>query len=144
MNWNDDRRKYALLTSMNTTQNLRDYHPSPGVMQLMWDYYVCNVDILVKVLHKPTVDALILDATREHEYLSASTDALLFAIWLGTVTTMTSEQCKCLLRKDRSSLRQHYQFALEQALARAGWMTTQETVVLQALVLYMVRFAAYG
>lgn len=107
-------------------------------MSVLWEYYTLNVDILVKILYKPSVDLLVRNASRDAERIDAPTEALLFAIWLASVKTMSAEECTRLHREDRSVLIPRYRHGLEQALEQANWMTTQEIVVLQALILHLV------
>ncbi|KAF2475444.1 uncharacterized protein BDR25DRAFT_301108 [Lindgomyces ingoldianus] len=128
----------SLLGTSHIMQSLRTYHPPPEVMNTLWKYYVLNVDILVKILYKPTVETFVISASRDLEGLSPSSEVLLFAIWFATITTMPAEECLKLHKEEKSTLLKKYRYALEQALAQAGWMTTQEVVVLQALILFIV------
>lgn len=43
-----------LFNQPGLTPNLRTYHPTPETMALLMDYYVCNEDILIKILYKPS------------------------------------------------------------------------------------------
>lgn len=118
--------------------SLQSYHPSPEVMGVLWDYYVRNIDVLIKILYKPAAEALVMSASTDLKGLSPSVEAFLFAIWFATVTAMSTKECLSLLKEQRNTLLVKYRYALEQALARTGWMTTQEVLVLQALGLYLV------
>jgi hypothetical protein len=135
--------------SVNTTYNsllglsfprrsLRTYHPHPEIMGILWEYYVRNIDILVKILYKPTVESIIKSASLNLESLDSSTETLLFAVWFATVTTMSREECLRLHKEERSLLLSRYRHALEQALAQAEWMTSQKIEVLQALIIFIV------
>jgi len=107
-------------------------------MGILWEYYVRNIDILVKVLYKPTVESIIKSASLNLESLDASTETLLFAVWFATVTTMSREECLRLHKEERSLVLSRYRHALEQALTQAEWMTSQKIEVLQALILFIV------
>ncbi|KAF4632820.1 hypothetical protein G7Y89_g5305 [Cudoniella acicularis] len=122
----------------NRKRNLRIYYPSTEIVRLLWQYYVENVDILVKILHKPTVEALIMSCLEDPKKIDASTEALLFAIYFSTVTTMSTEECLALHGEERRKVLPRYRYALEQALAQAGLLTTQEVVILQAVILLIV------
>lgn len=107
-------------------------------MTVLWDYYVRNVDVMVKVLYKPTVENLVKSASKDLGHLDSPAETLLFAIWFATVNTMSSEECNQLHNQEKAPVLQRYRFALEEALAQAEWMTTQDTFVLQALTLHIV------
>ena len=51
---------------------------------------------------------------------------------------MSAEECLRLHGEERGVLLHKYRYALDQALAQAGWMTTQDIVVLQAITLLIV------
>lgn len=134
----------CLFSLPSTKQDIRSYHPSTEVAAVLWDYYVDHVDILVKILYKPAVEALIKSASGDLKGIDASTETLLFAIYFATVTTMSAEECLRLQGEGRGVLLQRYRYALEQALAQASWMTTQEMVVLQAIILLIVSLASFS
>lgn len=56
----------------------------------MWQIYQENVDPLVKVLHIPTMDKLVR-ASRNPESLVPQTEALMFAMYFGALTSMDDE-----------------------------------------------------
>ena len=105
----------------------------------LWAYYVDNVDILVKILHRPSVEALIMSASRNLEGIDTTSEPLLFAIWFASVVTMSAEECRAVHKGERGALLRKYRYGLEKALVQAEWMTTQDIVVLQALTLLIVR-----
>ena len=128
-----------LLGTSNSKQSLQTYHPSPELSISLWAYYVRNIDMLVKILHRPTVEALVVSASEDLKGIDAATESLLFAIWFASVMTMSTEECWTLHKEERGALLRRYRYGLEKALAQARWMTTQDIVVLQALTLLIVR-----
>ncbi|KAF2639740.1 hypothetical protein P280DRAFT_550431 [Massarina eburnea CBS 473.64] len=127
----------SLLTTTHEKRDMRLYHPPAEIMHVLWDFFSRNVEIMAKVLYKPAVDALVSRAAKD---LSSTTteESLLFAIWLATALTMSPEECLQLHREEQPILIRRYRYALEQTLAQAGWMTTQNILVLQSLTLYLV------
>ncbi|KAF2108574.1 hypothetical protein BDV96DRAFT_652826 [Lophiotrema nucula] len=121
-----------------TREHARKPQSLPETMLILWRYYTENLDCMVKVLYKPAVEQMLSDALQDPSQISASTEALLFAILLASVTAMTKEESLQLLKQERDRLRPIYRSAAERALTAAGWMTTQEIVVLQALTLLIV------
>ena len=97
-----------------------------------------NVDPLVKVLHIPTFEPVFLDAVSHPETVSRSFEPLLFAIYYGAITSCRPEDCVAKWGETRSELLTRYRFGLEQGLARANFLFAEETVLLQAFVIFMM------
>lgn len=129
----------ALLSTANDGCDLLNYLPSVEVMQVLWGYYCRHVDVMVKVLYKPSVEAIVTRASKEQDSIDATNELpLLFAIWLAAVTSMSDEECRQLHRADKKALIRKYRYALEQSLLQTGWMSSQSILVLQSLALYLV------
>jgi hypothetical protein len=110
------------------------------------DIYLRQVDPIIKVLHRPTVDRWL---RRGHNYLHypqghASTEALAWAVCYSAVCSMTDEQCETLIQQNRSSAIAAYQQACQNALDNAEYLITGDIVVIQAFVLYLVRSFWHG
>lgn len=108
-----------------------------------WDVYKTNVDPLVRLMHKPTAENLFLRASRDQSSLSKSEEALLFAVYLAAVTSLDPEDCQTRLGLDKEIGLRRYRYASEQALARAGFLSTQEFIVVQAFTLFLVALRRY-
>ncbi|KAJ5981081.1 C6 transcription protein [Penicillium waksmanii] len=63
-------------------------------------------------------------------------EALMMAVYFNVVVSLSPEQCLQVLGCDRVSLIQKFNFASEQALARAGLLETDEIIVLQAFAIF--------
>ena len=113
-------------------------HPLPSQIPLYWETYKDRVDPLVKVLHIPTIEATVLSAASHLSNLSKGFEALLFAIYYGATTSLNAQDCVQILGEEKSILLARYRFAIEQALARANFLTTEEIIVLQAFVIFLI------
>lgn len=105
------------------------------------EVYLHQVDPIIKILHRPTVDRWL---RRGHPYLHyphghVSTEALAWAVCYSAVCSMTEEQCQTLIQQSKPAAVAAYQQGCENSLDRAGYLTTDDIVVLQAFVLYLVR-----
>ncbi|MCJ1293134.1 hypothetical protein MMC34_004687 [Xylographa carneopallida] len=127
----------------STMITLRILHPSRDQIPIYWDIYKDNVDPLIRLLHRPTVERLVLNASNNLDSLDKATEALMFAIYLATVTSLNAEQCQSLLQQDKEIAVQRYRFGAEQALARAGFLETNQLMVLQAFTLFLVSARRY-
>ncbi|KAK9387170.1 hypothetical protein V1515DRAFT_615798 [Lipomyces mesembrius] len=113
-----------LFGRLMTNNAISSGHPQPVQILRMWQTFIDNVNPLVKLLHAPTVQQLIVEASGRLDKLSGSTEALMFAIYHSSVS--------------RSVLLARYSTATQQALINAGVLRTSDLMVLQALTLYLL------
>lgn len=134
----DENHQGFILGYSSSTVDLKPLHPLPSQIPFYWQTFVENVDPLVKIMHIPTMSKTIKEVQESTGTLSKSTEALMFSIYLGAVISMTAEEVKSNLAQDKTQLVKKYRFAVEQALARAGFLTSSEIVTVQAFVLFLV------
>ncbi|RYO76316.1 hypothetical protein DL766_009625 [Monosporascus sp. MC13-8B] len=123
--------------------DLSKLHPLPSQIPFMWQVYVENVDPLVKILHVPTMNKIIRDCRNSMNNLSPGTEALMFSIYFGSITSMEEDEVKLNFGVEKATLVNKHRFATEQALAKANFLTTSELVVVQAFTLYLVLVRRY-
>jgi len=113
-------------------------HPLPNQISNYWEVYKDRVDPLVKVLHLPTLEPTVLSAASHLSNLSKAFEVLMFAIYYAAVTSLPDADCVLEFGEEKTVLLARYRFAVEQALARAGFLTTEEAVVLQGFVVFLI------
>lgn len=118
--------------------SLLSLHSTPKHIGMYWEVYKDRVDPLVKVLHIPSVEPNILNAAVNLAHVSKAFETLLFSIYYGAVTSLSDTDCRAKFGEGKDTLLNRYRFAVEQALARANFLTTQEIVVLQAFVIFLI------
>jgi len=118
--------------------DLLSLHPIAGQIEAYWNIYKERVDPLVKVLHIPTIEPTVLASASHLANLSKSFEALLFAIYYGAITSLSEDECLNKLGEEKGLLLSRYRFGVEQALARANFLTTEEMMVVQAIVIYLI------
>lgn len=118
--------------------NLKALHPLPSQIPFYWQTFLENVNPLVKLIHIPTMNRVIKEVQNNLDSLSKSTEALMFSIYFATITSMHAEEVRINFGVSKDSLIRQYRFAVEQALARAGFLNTNEIVTVQAFVLFLV------
>ena len=126
---------FSFSSSMIT---LRTLHPSTKHIPLMWTLYKENVDPLVRIFHKPTMERCLADAIKNLDNLPKATEALIFSIYFSVVTSISPDECKSMFGEEKDAALKKYRFGTEQALARANFLVTNEIGVLQALALFLV------
>jgi hypothetical protein len=134
----------AFVFGLDSTHiSLLRFHPRPTQIQLYWRLFQENCDPLIKVLHVPSVDLLIQQATEKLGNISKGLESLMFAIYFSVVVSIPTEECVRVLGSEKAKLIRHFKFSVEQALARAGFLETDEIIVLQAFVIFLTGLRNY-
>lgn len=118
--------------------DMMELHPPSEQVPVYWRIFRENVDPLVKVIHAPSMEPTILQAKDQLEKVHKGLECLMFAIYYGAVTSMWEEECRAYFGEEKSVLLARYRFGMEQALARADFLQTDEMIVLQAFVLFLI------
>ncbi|KIV80799.1 hypothetical protein PV11_08275 [Exophiala sideris] len=119
-------------------QGLAIFHPAPLHIFRLWQIFLNNVNPLVKVLHAPTVQQQILDASADFSLVPANMEALMFAIYSMAIASITTEKCNAFFGSDREFLLVQYHAGARQALINAGLLGSCDLVTLQAVTLYLL------
>ncbi|KAJ5984453.1 hypothetical protein N7481_006552 [Penicillium waksmanii] len=121
----------------SVAHSLNNFHPSPIISHLLFNAFEENVAPIILIIHKPMLKDLLQTATTNPKNLDKGSEALVFAIYLAAIYSMSPEVCLAQLGTDHTSLTKRYRFAVEQALVRAGFLHTRKLIVLQAAVLFL-------
>lgn len=113
-------------------------HPQPVQIFRLWQTFLDNVNPLVKILHTPTVQQLVLETSGNLKDVSKSITALMFAIYLSAVNSLSNAECENMVGHGKSVLLANYYLGSQQALINAGFLKSSDLVVLQAYVLFLV------
>ncbi|KAF2237244.1 hypothetical protein EV356DRAFT_511953 [Viridothelium virens] len=118
--------------------NMFPLHPPFHTVKVYIQLFKENVDPVVKLLHMPTAEPLLLAHAEKLDKLPKGLEVLFFAIYYCVITSLSPEQCMETFGEERSVLLGRYQFGVQQALARANFLITEEMVVLQGFVLFLL------
>ena len=119
------------------SMTLRMMHPTPDHIIAIWQIYKENIGPLNKSIHLPTTEKLVIRAVKDITSLTHSTEALMFSIYYMTILTLTQDEAILRFGLDRQKALDRFRFATEQALARAGFLLSQDITLLQAFHLYI-------
>ena len=117
--------------------SLREFHPRLEQIPIYWGIFKENVDPLIKIFHRPCTEKTLLEASQDLDHVSKPLEVMMFAIYFAAVTTISAEECMTIFAFEKQAALKKYRFAFEQALARAGFLSTQELVVLQSFTLFL-------
>lgn len=113
-------------------------HPSPPQIQLCWRTFAENIDQVDKVLHRPSAERILQRAlVQGSTSLTKSQEALLFAIYFASISSMTDEVAGVCFKMSKSASLTAYRGVAEKALMSADFLTSNNLVTLQAFVLFL-------
>ncbi|KAE8321334.1 fungal-specific transcription factor domain-containing protein [Aspergillus sergii] len=117
--------------------SLSAFHPSVRDSQILWKAFKKNVAPVIIIFHKPSLHRLLYKIATSSNYINRASEAVVFTVYFAAVTNISPEQCAEELSQDHSTLLQQYRFTTQQALARAGFLQSQNQTMLQAAVLFL-------
>ncbi|KAL6836966.1 fungal-specific transcription factor domain-containing protein [Trichoderma camerunense] len=118
--------------------NLQKCHPLPSHGTFLWSVYLENVDPLLKILHVPTMEAILREARRNPEKLTPGNETLVFAVYFAAVVTLEEADVQTNFGTGKEELLAQFRFAVEQSLAKANFLNTSDFAVVQALTLFLL------
>ena len=121
----------------STILSLRNFHPPTEQIYTYYNIFKENVDPLVKVFHKPSLEKMIAEARQNMDGLSKANEVVLFSLYFAAATSLSADDSIIMLGLERQAAMKKYRFAFEQALSRAGFLSTTEMVVLQSFALFL-------
>lgn len=136
---------HALATSQASANlvngTLCQQYPTVEYANILWDMFMDRVDPMVRVCYKWWLGdfrekALNVEICRE---LSVAEHALLSAIYLISIVSMSNQECETLLHQPRKRLLQDHERISVEALQRTNLFCMNNTVVMQAVIIYLVR-----
>jgi hypothetical protein len=104
----------------------------------LWQTYLENIHPLVKVCHTPSIQQVILNASGNLHDLSKPVEALLFAMYSISLNSLGDAECQAIMGEPKSGVTARFRTGIQCALINASFLKTSDTMVLQALVLFLV------
>lgn len=127
-------------------QDLTHLHPATERIFPLWQVYLENVNPLLRILHVPTTQRQLLQASGSLAGIPPSFEALMFAIYYAAVASMQSS-VPSQSHAERMALLDKHGTGVEQALSKASFMASPpppDMFALQALVIYLLCARASG
>ncbi|KAB2574846.1 Transcription factor vrtR1 [Lasiodiplodia theobromae] len=127
----------------NPSGSMRNLHPQPPHIFLLWQAFLDNVNPLVKLLHAPTVQRQILKAATNLDAIDPGTEALMFAIYTFAIVSLSPEECQSTFGESKNELLAKFHHGTKLALHRAEFLRSSQLIVLQAYILYLLAMRPY-
>ncbi|KAH8899425.1 hypothetical protein GQ53DRAFT_801968 [Thozetella sp. PMI_491] len=133
------KTSHALLGTPASSSSEPLPHPSKEHICFLSRTYWSNVDPVLKVLHRPTLEPALKSFALDPEtaYIDKVTETLFFAMYFGALASLKPEACLQNLGEERSVLYRQYRLNLEIALARADYLNSSRLEPLQAFTIYV-------
>lgn len=133
-------RNSFLFNPLTGVPPLHTFYPTSSQLLTIFDIFQENVDPVAKIFHRSTLRSTVLDSLEHMEALQKDKvkAVVIFALFYAAVTSISSHDCERLFGDDQRSLLRTYRFAMEQALARARFLDTQNLDILAAMVLFLL------
>ena len=114
-------------------------HPEPKHIYRLWQIFLEGVNPMTKLIHVPTLQQRILDATCNLDLatIPKSLNAILFAVYNIAVVAMSAEDCQNFFNADREILLFRYRDTCLRALLEADYLTSSNMETLQASIIYL-------
>lgn len=119
-------------------QDLHALHPGSDHVREYWQVYKEYIDQVLKIIHVPSMDVQIRNIVHSPGKSSKPMEAFLFSMYYAAVTALTPEDCLAKFGESREVLVKRFKFGIEQALTRANFLISEELLVLQALMIFLV------
>ena len=127
----------------HSAAELKAMHPRPLIIFRLWQVFLDNINPLTKLLHAPTVQQHLLDASANLEKISREWEALMFAIYLSAIQSMSTHECQNVMGEAKGVLVRRYHTAVRSALLRANFTSSLDLLLVQAFALYLLSVRQY-
>ncbi|RYP65547.1 hypothetical protein DL769_006293 [Monosporascus sp. CRB-8-3] len=127
----------GLLTPGKPSLDLKELHPPPAHVFILWQKFLDRVNPLTKVIHVPTLQPMVAEAATNIDSVPKNVEALLFSIYTMATVSLSDEECMTFLGYPKKDAVERFSMGARVALTRIDILKHYDLVILQALVLYM-------
>ncbi|EPE05413.1 fungal specific transcription factor domain-containing protein [Ophiostoma piceae UAMH 11346] len=117
---------------------LADLQPAPAHIFQLWQIYLERVNPLTKIIHVPTLQPYLVEASSGSHNLPQSVKTLLFAIFTLATVSMTPDECLSILGYSRETALQRFSNGVRVSLVRTNFLKAYDLETLQGLVIYLI------
>lgn len=118
--------------------NIEELTPNPSHIFRLWQIFLDRCNPLLKIVHIPTLQPYLVEATGSSPQLPKNIEALLFSIYTLATVSMSDQECQECLGMTREKALTQFSNGVRLSLTRMGFLQNYDLFTLQALVLYLV------
>ena len=127
-----------MLSGVDPSVNVCDLQPDPAHAFRLWQLFLDRVNPLTKIIHVPSVQPLIVEATSGMHTMSLHDQALLFSIYLMAVVSLSEDECLAMSAMTKDTALRRYTLGAKASLVRFNFVKNENMAILQALIFYLV------
>ncbi|KAG5919893.1 hypothetical protein E4U42_006393 [Claviceps africana] len=120
-----------------STANIQDLVPEPIHAFKLWQLFLNRVNPLLKVIHVPTVQPMVLEGAINIMSLPHDQQALLFSIYSAATLSMSESETIQVLGLSREVAAQKFLTGTKMALVRFNFLKNYNMTAFQALLHFM-------
>ncbi|EAA29601.2 hypothetical protein GE21DRAFT_6969 [Neurospora crassa] len=111
--------------------------PQPGAVWQLCDIFFQRVNPLMKIIHRPTLERYVAEASSGPFGLRPNIRALFFSIFLMAIVSLDADECAQRLGYHREQALQDFAQGARLTFVRMGFLSTNDLTTLQAFTLYL-------
>lgn len=134
----------AMASTVTSQPTVEELMPPPAIIFRLWQIYLERVNPLTKIIHVPTLQPYVAEATSGGHNVPLNIKTLLFSIYTLATVSMTQDECLNFLGYSRGAALDRFSEGVRQSLIRLGFLKAYDIETLQALVIYLVSDARYA
>ncbi|KAJ5639674.1 uncharacterized protein N7484_007536 [Penicillium longicatenatum] len=140
----EDISEPMMLMGLVSRESLTELHPNPLQIFKLWQTFLENVNPLIKIVHAPTVQQQILEATGNLPKVGKELEALMFAIYCIALVSLQADEVERSFGESKKKLLLRCRRGAQLALSKASILRTSNLMSLQAFVLYLLSMRAFS
>lgn len=133
----EDHNPNFILFGLTSSVDVLSFYPRLDHIMALWQAYKENVDPLTKVIHRPTIDKLMILSCQNIHAISKANITLLFAIHHIAVESLSDEQVTAITGESKATIFNRMGHATQICLTKCGVLRSSDLTVLVAMVLYV-------
>ncbi|KAH6984383.1 fungal-specific transcription factor domain-containing protein [Ilyonectria sp. MPI-CAGE-AT-0026] len=134
-----DYNEYLLFgNGLSPEIDVEKLRPSPGQVFSLWQVYLDRVNPLTKLIHAPTLQPYLVEATSGSQNLPKNVEALLFSIFSMATISLTEGECSSILGSSKNAALGRFSAGVRITLLRVEFLKSHDLTTLQALVLHLI------
>lgn len=137
-----DNNAELILPASPGSSSLEDLQPEPVQAFRLWQMFLDRVNPLMKIIHVPTLQPYVTQATGDMSSIPMNYQALLFAVYLMATISLSELECKQMLGTSRDNALHKFTAGTRLALIRFDLLRNYDMAALQAMLLFLVRLSS--
>ncbi|KAJ6436255.1 putative transcriptional regulatory protein [Purpureocillium lavendulum] len=126
-----------LLCGDDPSINMANLQPEPVHVFRLWQLFLDRVNPLTKVIHVPTVQPYVIEATTSISSVALQHQALLFSKYTMAIVSLSDHECAAMFNTSRNMALQRFTLGTKLSLIRLNFLKNYDMAALQALILFL-------